>query len=353
VNRVYGLDIFRAFAILVVLYGHGMDLVPPGVVALLGSLEVDGVNVFFILSGFLIGGILIRTLEKEGIAFKTLFRFMLNRWIRTLPPYYLVLIFLVGYYQFTQKWEYGYTVMDVRRYFLFIQNLNYPHPGFFPEAWSLAVEEWFYLVVPFAAFVAARFLKPKQAIFGVLLLIMSLSAIIRYIKLSEGIPLESIDLRRQVVARLDSLIYGVLGAWINHYYHAFWIKWKGNYFVFGIILFLIISRILTPVYSNNLFYNVISFSFISVAILLTLPFMSQIKNGEGLIYRFITFISLISYSLYLVHYTIVQGIIIPSLPGSNWKVGYCLYWIISIFLAGILYYNFEKPIMRLRHKLNH
>ena len=65
-GRVYGLDILRAFAILFVVYGHGCFILgkmvdPKWIVFPI----FDGVSLFFVLSGFLIGGILIRTLERH------------------------------------------------------------------------------------------------------------------------------------------------------------------------------------------------------------------------------------------------------------------------------------------------
>ena len=92
-NRIYGLDILRAFAILFVLYSHAFFLIMDHVnERVYNLLSLDGVTLFFVLSGFLIGGILIRTIENKGFGFKELLNFWTRRWFRTLPNYFLMLM---------------------------------------------------------------------------------------------------------------------------------------------------------------------------------------------------------------------------------------------------------------------
>ena len=58
-GRIYGLDVIRAFAILAVVYSHSLVFLPESIRGIAGLFDYDGVSVFFVLSGFLIGGILI------------------------------------------------------------------------------------------------------------------------------------------------------------------------------------------------------------------------------------------------------------------------------------------------------
>ena len=99
-NRVIGLDVFRSLAILSVLACHYLAVVTvstPFRDALTADLGTYGVELFFVLSGFLIGGILIRELEHGGPGLATVRRFWIRRWYRTLPNYffYLLLMFIV------------------------------------------------------------------------------------------------------------------------------------------------------------------------------------------------------------------------------------------------------------------
>ena len=89
-NRVFGLDLLRCGAILLVLSVHFVESITPNEVTkfYFTYLHVDGVGLFFVLSGFLIGTILIKDFLKYGISFSTLLNFWKRRWFRTLPNYY-------------------------------------------------------------------------------------------------------------------------------------------------------------------------------------------------------------------------------------------------------------------------
>jgi peptidoglycan/LPS O-acetylase OafA/YrhL len=149
-SRIFGLDILRACAIMFVVVGHGKYLYPsttPKIISKTISLifGYDGVSIFFVLSGFLIGGILIKTLEKKRGEKKVLLNFWIRRWLRTLPPYFLILIILlILNLLFTEGFH--FSKRFPLNFFTFTQNLFYRHPNFFPEAWSLSIEEWFYLL---------------------------------------------------------------------------------------------------------------------------------------------------------------------------------------------------------------
>lgn len=142
-DRIFGLDILRAAAILFVLYSHGRPLIASYVNKnVFNIFSLDGVTLFFVLSGFLIGRILIKIYFKESpLTWKDSWSFWVRRWFRTVPPYFIMLCILLVF-AFIQG---TFTNTNFLQYFLFIQNLWYSHPSFFPEAWSLTLEEWFYL----------------------------------------------------------------------------------------------------------------------------------------------------------------------------------------------------------------
>ena len=139
----------RAFAILFVLIGHGLDYLQPHFnLRPINFLILDGVSVFFVLSGFLIGQILIRRIVGYGGGFAQLRQFWVRRWFRTLPNYFLMLIVVM-----TFGWYYwNYELNEALPFAVFLQNFAWPHPQMFPEAWSLSVEEWFYILFPLFSF---------------------------------------------------------------------------------------------------------------------------------------------------------------------------------------------------------
>ena len=94
-NRVYGLDILRALAIFFVVLAHGDKLMPPERYKYFHYIVFDGVAIFFVLSGFLIGGILIKILNEKELTFSGMLNFWKRRWFRTLPNYFLILSILI------------------------------------------------------------------------------------------------------------------------------------------------------------------------------------------------------------------------------------------------------------------
>src|SRR5659263_324332 len=93
-SRIFGLDILRALAIMFVVIEYGSYLLPQKLRTISDFFVFDGVSIFFVLSGFLIGGILIKLIDKNGFNFSILKTFWIRRWYRTLPNYFLILIAL-------------------------------------------------------------------------------------------------------------------------------------------------------------------------------------------------------------------------------------------------------------------
>lgn len=361
-NRLYGLDILRALAVLFVVLGHGSKLLFPTINRLTFYVEFDGVAIFFVLSGFLIGGILIKVLEKEQASYKTLFNFWVRRWFRTLPNYFLVLlVLLILSYLFID----GFAPFAGYKYFLFTQNLYTPHPAWFPEAWSLSVEEWFYLLVPVIVFGLVGMCKviTNKAVLWTSIFVLVLMTLIRVYRYVE-IPVHSFEdwdaiFRRQVLTRLDSLMFGLIGAYISYYHKQLWIKHKTPLFILGIVLFLLIKYAdRYHMHTFGLYQCVFSFSLASFATLILLPFLSQLKSGKGVVFKSFTYISLISYSMYLLHFSVIQKWIINNLdlgvlPAyARISAKYVLYWVLTILISLLMFKYFERPIMKLRERFS-
>jgi peptidoglycan/LPS O-acetylase OafA/YrhL len=144
-SRNLGLDILRAAAILGVFLCHELTLRIAGadLLAPLGC----GVDLFFVLSGFLIGGICFRSFRDEEFSFWNFWR---SRWWRTLPPYAAALLLYLAVRQFYLPFP-----PLPSYYFVFLQ--NYLGVTGFGPSWSLCVEEHFYLCLPILVFFALRF----------------------------------------------------------------------------------------------------------------------------------------------------------------------------------------------------
>jgi len=140
-RRNPGLDAARALAILLVFGAHVGGLYlhawPRTAIAFIYA-GGTGVELFFSLSGFLIGRMLIG-LARDGLRPPAIGRFLVRRWLRTLPLYYAALLFICWQ---TGLWDW--------RPFLFLQNFSFfTRPQALIVSWSLVLEEYFYFFFPF------------------------------------------------------------------------------------------------------------------------------------------------------------------------------------------------------------
>jgi len=152
-SRIRQLDGVRALAILAVFIHHALRV----------KLLWMGVDLFFILSGFLITGVL---LDLKELSFgQVLARFYARRARRILIPY-LIFLALATLFVGTAWMRYWYFYILATN---FVIPLNIPQPGVFAPLWSLAVEEQFYLVWPFAVYFLSQRNLRRLCLFLVLL----------------------------------------------------------------------------------------------------------------------------------------------------------------------------------------
>ncbi len=246
--RIPELDGLRGFAILMVIsihyfYDSGAQL--PRLAHRLQSflgLGWTGVDLFFVLSGFLIGGILLDARDSPRY-FKT---FYLRRFFRIIPVYYLwIVVYMLlawlggSYLESRLQISAGpANSWGIWAHFLFLQNLwvhNYaPLAGWwFGVSWSLAVEEQFYLVIPFLI----RYLSARRL--TVFLTCVVFAAPVCRILLRAFVTMPSSRSQMLMPCRADALAIGVLGA--IYWRDADFREWlsrnkKLTYAVFGVLL---------------------------------------------------------------------------------------------------------------------
>ncbi len=221
-GRIPELDGLRGMAILLVMVGHYFSVPGIGSASLLNGywfrLGWTGVDLFFVLSGFLIGGILLGVRDSPNY-FKT---FYARRFFRIIPLYYawiliyVILSVLAGDFISARIGSVQKVDVSILAHFLFLQNFHEFLKGtvsfwWFSSTWSLAVEEQFYLIIP----LLVRYLS-KRALAFVLVLVTLGAPILRFVVLnnfSDGPWLAY----RLMPCRADSLAVGVLAAllWNN------------------------------------------------------------------------------------------------------------------------------------------
>src|SRR5215472_10365049 len=140
-NRQPGLDLLRALAIIVVVIYH------TGIYGFALPYDIHrfgwvGVDLFFVLSGYLIGGQLLNQLRRRGQL--RLGRFYARRALRIMPAYFVV---LAVYFCLPALREFP-TISPLWKFLLSVQNIGLRGGTAFSHAWSLAVEDQFYLLLP-------------------------------------------------------------------------------------------------------------------------------------------------------------------------------------------------------------
>jgi peptidoglycan/LPS O-acetylase OafA/YrhL len=351
--RIFGLDIFRATAIILVVLGHGGYLLNDTRLNGFPYIKmIDGVDLFFVLSGFLIGSILLKEINSEDkFGIRALTQFWKRRWFRTLPNYYLIL--LVNYFIVHYAIIHEDILQFNWKFLFFLQNFSSPFYGFFWESWSLTIEEWFYISVPILLIIFLKFLSPKKSFILVTMLMILFPFLYRIWILNHSIDdfWYDVTFRKVVVTRLDSIAFGLLASWIFFYFNNYWERFKTVSLILGVGLIVFIVNYESQ---NNTFYKqVVYFTITPVSAMLLLPFAQSIKKANGIIAKAITHISKISYSMYLLNLAIVAEVIRDNYAPKNEIdsiVKYLLYWIIVLVGSTLLYKYFEKPIMNLRDR---
>lgn len=364
-KRIFGLDFLRAMAISLVVASHATYILFPksehSIITLVRILGAIGVDLFFVLSGFLIGRILLKTILNNKVKFTDLLLFWKRRWLRTLPNYFLILILNIGL-----SVIFGYLIPEnIASYFLFFQNVNAPHPDFFTEAWSLSIEEFAYLFLPFILYLGLFLLKKTnkgKLFFNVTLLTIALLMLLKinyYFKTDVSSYKEwSSTYRKVVIYRLDAIYLGFLMAYLAQMKTTLIKRYKIGFAVFGLVLLAVLHVLvywfaLLP-QTHLWFFVFIYLNIVGLSLMLMLPCFSEL-NYQGIGVKFIQFISKTSYSIYLINYSIVLLTLkhyfdFINLSFVNRTAVLILFLGITLVLSTLVYRFFELPILNYRNR---
>lgn len=354
-SRVYGLDIFRAFAILFVLMGHSFQhskILPE--VAVFGKLAILGVELFFVLSGFLIGSIIMRLIEEKRFhSLVDISTFWKRRWLRTLPLYFVVLIAFIRL-----DYHGRHELLDYPTYFIFMQNFAYKIPDFFELSWSLAIEEHFYLWFPLVFLIWERI--TRRAHLALILTAVSFIVVAYFFRLSQPLFFDwkeySQTIRVPVLSRVDAIMFGVLIAAMKHYW-SFGFEWIRRVTPFTAALFVFVCVwwfANMPFLMQSRVLQVNLFTIQAIICALLLPWFDGLRSAHGR-GGFFVLTSKLSYSLYLMHILVI--IVINKVLAylgmfdtiyNNPFVLYPLYFTFFYLVSWCTYHLIEKPFLDLR-----
>jgi len=357
--RIFGLDLMRATAILLVLAGHCAwifghnDSVFISLLALSGFL---GVEIFFVLSGFLIGRIIYRQFTEADFNLSSVLYFLKRRWFRTLPNYFLILMvnMIIAFFV-------GFSIDGLWRYFFFLQNFSTPLPPFFTESWSLSVEEFAYVILPLALFGIFSLIRTSRKSRQFLMVTCMLTLLffatkILYHMTHPGTTIIqwNLGVKSVVIFRLDSIFIGVIAGWLYMNYHGFWQRTKYLWAMAGTMMIgfytFAVGFLELTIDKFPFFWNVVYLPLVSVSVAFFLPVLSEWRTEKSTLAKSVTFISVISYSIYLLHYGIIlqtmKHIVDTESLTPFWTAVFTtVYLAITIFSSWILYRFYEKPMM--------
>ena len=378
-TRVPEWDGIRGLAILMVVFHHFGNIQPgiggvPGVIRGVVPLLWTGVDLFFVLSGFLLGGILMRHRES-GNYFRT---FYLRRVCRILPLYFLwmALFFAVpilfappnrpGWYStiFQQNiphfpnWVYLFFLQN-----LFMAKTGYAVAHWIGPTWSLAIEEQFYLVIPFIIW-----LVPPWRLLAVLLALLVLVPVFRlYLYLYHS----GIFAYVLLPCRADSFLLGVLCAYLlrDEQLRARMERHRNGVRAAFVVLAAGMAGL--TIFSNRsgtgLLYSfeMATFGFTWIALFYACLILLVATSRTGAIARLtrvplLRHFGIIAYGMFLINMsinTLVQGLIsgkmLPDI--GNWTdvLAASLAFLLTWLLAFLSWKFFEKPIVRWGHSFSY
>lgn len=329
-QRNFALDGLRALAIMLVFTAHAVSSF--GAPALLSPLQFggSGVDLFFVLSGWLIGNQIFNEKKRYGnIEVK---RFWVRRWMRTLPAYYAVL-FAQVLQQYLTKEHASVPIAHV----VFLQNYL-TDLSFFTISWSLAVEEQFYLMI--APLMVLVFKCPGTVRLVALMGLLLLPSLFRWLGWFDSLA--------ETHVRLDCCAMGVLLAYVKHYQQAFWSGLSRRIsqvllVSVAVYLFFYVSR-----YNASWYLGEPSKLLLAVIFGIWVIWSDKTRFSVNTWWQHaVMFISTRSYAMYLLH---VDALAIGKrlFPDQYFVLFYAATLALTLLLAEVLYRAIELPVMNAR-----
>lgn len=354
IERLPGLDLFRAIAVIWVMLFHSF---------IVGGLGPDfewlsrfgwaGVDMFFVLSGFLIGTQVLRPLQRgERLSISG---FYVRRAWRILPAFFVVL----AAYACVPSLREAPGLQPWWQFATFTVNLliDYSKNQAFSHAWSLCVEEHFYLIFPLlAVWIASRRSHRYVSRFFIVLFLfgMLLRGAVWLHDASSDPPRNWFieDIYYPSWMRMDGLLVGVMLATMRIYRPQTWVRFQGrsNACLLGALALSCFAfwlfRDRTGLLANVFGWPLLSFGFGL--------FVIAGSTQQSLIGRWripgATWVAAISYSLYLSHkiaFHLVETFLEP-VTTSRGILTFAMYAAVTLLLGAALYYAVERPFLRWR-----
>ena len=356
--RLVGLDLLRLLAIVFVL-GRHTELPPESWPSFLRWLLVIwhrggwvGVDLFFVLSGFLVSGLLFGEYKSKGRL--GIGRFFIRRGWKIYPPF---LVLIVATILFNVSFGRSFSRGNVIAEFAFIQNYWF---GLWGHTWSLAVEEHFYLLLPLALFLILRWNRaspnPLMPILALAAFTAAAALALRILNWQLRPPFEHRTHIFPTHLRLDSLFFGVAISYCYHFHQDGFVKrlrpWRRRLIVGGALL--LAPAFVFPIESTPFVYTLgLTVFFVGSGMMLVGVLLSELSLGRaGLA---LATLGAFSYSIYLWHMPVKRwgAQVFERLSGTTapYSVELLAYLIGSLVVGVVMAKLVEAPALRLRDRL--
>lgn len=344
INYISKIDGCRAIAVAAVLFSHYL---PEGYITHDLPFGRWGVQLFFVISGYLITKILLNSKLKleSNTGKRTLLKvFYIRRILRIFPAYYLLLLgYLVFSVSFTQEtfWSSIFYVFNI---YEAVEPGNYEFLG---HLWTLCIEEQFYLVWPWLMI----FLPNKKIVYVTFLLLL-LAPISRYILSEMNVPFNSI--RNLPTSQLDSLCGGALLAQfqlgLHPMFEKYWRKALSFTFITGLIL-TVIPFIADMQSSLEVVFSLTGPALVSMVVIDQVSLNRFPRITAFLDFSPLRYLGKISYGIYLYQFISLFALykLISLFEHPDWlsnDLGFAAIWMMLTFVTAFMsWFFYEKPIL--------
>lgn len=346
-NRIHSLDFLRGLAVLLVLFRHLPGSDNSGVLYFVRSIGWTGVDLFFVLSGFLISGLLFKEFERSGKL--DVKRFWLRRGLKIWPSYFLTYgtamlatVFWTG--------DLSILISRIPNY-VFVQ--NYMDPAIrWTHSWSIAIEEHFYFVLPLLLIVLAR---RKFESLPKIALAVCVAVLLQRVLLFLITDLKWPNFYYPSHLRIDSLSFGVLISYLYHYKRELFVKVGRFWPLFVSLMPILVLAYLFPLERSAFSYTLGFTVFYLMFGGLVVAARVYPNFGSSGPQRLLAWMGIYSYTIYLAHSVVYE------LPGSSslrlmvssqfGRAGDRLLFLGSSILLGVVISHLvERPFLKLRAK---
>ncbi|MET3105377.1 peptidoglycan/LPS O-acetylase OafA/YrhL [Oxalobacteraceae bacterium GrIS 1.18] len=363
-SRIHGLDTLRSFAIILVLIYHYMVVVSgKNTFGFMTGIGWTGVDLFFVLSGYLIGNqIMAAIAQNREFSLKT---FYVRRLLRTLPNYYVILAL---YFLFPTALS-GDATAPLWQFLSFTQNLDMRPGETFTHSWSLCIEEQFYLILPATALLFAYTKKSVSWAWCALGVAMACGVAMRAWEWMEhgDNAITVHDYYQHIYyssfTRFDELLPGVAIAMFKNFHPTSYDKIlrrgdllsAAGLLAVGVMFYLLSVYLQAADDSYNFWLATFGFSLLAVSFaLLTLSALSPNSVLNRIKIPGAASLALWSYAIYLAHkpiYRLAMRLLKKWHISVDSMLGIGLIMLASLIGGYLLYRLVEMPFMRLRDRL--